>query len=277
MHPCGKIAEAVKGLDARVIISCAGQVFDVDPEFPAMSLLQASAILGREPGMSLNIECEGPHASMALLKLKETFADGCFQGSLFEIGMDDPQVNDLSYACTRTVPSLEAALRAGGIHRGIKGTDKQSVFQSIMEVLPLPEGEDKQRTLDDLLARESISSTGLLNGFAYPHVRRYNRMFPPQVSLFFLECRLDFGAFDDEPVHTMFVLLCPSTSSHIAILSVICPWVAGNYTHLGKHIPISNKALVNKGTPAELLAEARQVDLTLAIASDASDRPKHNT
>ena len=69
------------------------------------------------------------------------------------------------------VVSLTEALKAGGIHYRLSGTDKLSVLQSLVEVMPLPEQVDRQFLLQVLLARESLGSTALGNGIAVPHVR----------------------------------------------------------------------------------------------------------
>src|SRR5579859_7084199 len=43
------------------------------------------------------------------------------------------------------MPTLAAALAAGGIFYKLKGTDKESTLRSLVDVLPVPEGTEREQ------------------------------------------------------------------------------------------------------------------------------------
>jgi len=119
------------------------------------------------------------------------------------------------------LPSLEAALRAGGIHYGVGGGDRASILAAVVELLPLPEGTDRALLAEMLLARENLGSTAVGNGIAIPHPR-FPVVLPPApetLSLCFLDRPVEFGALDGKPVHTLFVMVGASVKGHLRLLS----------------------------------------------------------
>ena len=54
------------------------------------------------------------------------------------------------------IPSLEEALRSGGVYYRIEGNDKESVLRSVVDILSLPEGVDRE-FLFQVLARKGVS------------------------------------------------------------------------------------------------------------------------
>ena len=68
-------------------------------------------------------------------------------------------------------PTLHEALEAGGIFYRLHDTDKQGALRALVEVLPLPEGIDRELVLRLFLAREASASTAIGDGIAIPHVR----------------------------------------------------------------------------------------------------------
>ncbi len=117
--------------------------------------------------------------------------------------------------------SLEHALRAGGIHYRVEGTDKASVLRSVIDVVPLSEDVDREFLLQMLLVRESLGSTAIGNGIAIPHVRNPIMLHlpTPLLVLCFLENPIDFRAIDGKPVSILFTIFSPSIQSHLALLS----------------------------------------------------------
>jgi PTS system nitrogen regulatory IIA component len=100
------------------------------------------------------------------------------------------------------LPSLLEALHAGGIHYRVGGVDRDFLLKV-------------------LLAREGLTSTGIGDGLAVPHVRNpvvlhVNR---PMISLCFLEKPVDFAAIDGKPVHALFTLISPTVRAHLHLLS----------------------------------------------------------
>ena len=75
---------------------------------------------------------------------------------------------------------------------------------------------------NQLIAREKLGPTALGDGVALPHCRldECNEM---TGALFTLAHPIDFGAFDDVPVHIMFVLLVPSqeVDEHLKTMAML--------------------------------------------------------
>jgi len=121
------------------------------------------------------------------------------------------------------LPNLSEALKAGGVHYGISGGSKGTVFQSMIDALKLPEDVDKAFLLKVLLAREELASTGVGDGIAIPHVRNPALLQIPEsmVALCFLEHPVDFAALDSKPVICLFPVISNSVRSHLHLLSRI--------------------------------------------------------
>jgi nitrogen PTS system EIIA component len=119
------------------------------------------------------------------------------------------------------VPSLHAALRAGGVFYRVGGADKPSVLKSVVEIMPLPEEVDRGFLLQVLLARETLGSTGIGEGLAIPHVRNpiVLHIPRPMIALCFLEHPIEFHAIDGKPVHTLFTIVSPTVKAHLGLLS----------------------------------------------------------
>ena len=118
-------------------------------------------------------------------------------------------------------PNLVEALEAGGIFYKVKDTNKELALRAMVEVLPLPEGVDRELLLRLFLAREASASTAIGDGVALPHVRNpiVLHVERPMVTLCFLERPVDFAALDGKPVRVLFSLICPTMRSHLQILS----------------------------------------------------------
>jgi PTS system nitrogen regulatory IIA component len=119
------------------------------------------------------------------------------------------------------LPRLSDALKAGGIAYRVGGTDQPSVLRSIVGLLKLPDGVDREFIYQILQARESLGSTGVGDGIAIPHVRNpvVLHVSQPTVTLCFLETPIDFGAVDGNPVNTLFTLISPTIKIHLHVLS----------------------------------------------------------
>jgi PTS system nitrogen regulatory IIA component len=119
------------------------------------------------------------------------------------------------------IPGLADALKAGGIHYRIGGTDKDSVLKSAVDVMPLPEEVDKAFLLRVMVARESLGSTAIGDGIAIPHVRNPIVLHVPRpmIALCFLDQAIEYGALDGKPIHTIFAIVSPTISAHLNLLS----------------------------------------------------------
>jgi PTS system nitrogen regulatory IIA component len=124
-------------------------------------------------------------------------------------------------ADAETVPSLAEALDIGGIHHGLQDTSKEQALRALVQILPLPEGVDRELLLRLFLAREASASTAIGDGIAIPHVRNpiVLHVARPAVTLAFLSQPVDFVALDGKPVHVLFSIISPTNRSHLQLLS----------------------------------------------------------
>jgi PTS system nitrogen regulatory IIA component len=162
-------------------------------------------------------------------------------------------------------PSLSEALRTGGVHYRVGGTDKASVLHAVVDMMKLPEEVDREFLYQVLLAREALGSTGIGEGIAIPHVRNpiVLHLSRPMVTLCFLERPVDFGALDGQAVTTLFTLISPTVRAHLHLLS-----------RLGFALRDPDfKSAVLRQAPRETIQEAlRRVEISMT-ASPARVQP----
>ena len=161
------------------------------------------------------------------------------------------------------VPQLADALQAGGIHHGLRDTNKDSALRALVEVLPLPEGTDREMLLRLFLAREASASTGVGDGIAVPHVRNpiVLNVTRPAITLAYLEKPVDFGSLDGKPVHVLFSLISPTTRSHLQMLARLS---------FALHDAQFKEAVTRAAPAEEIMRHAGRVD---AAAAPAPRRP----
>lgn len=154
------------------------------------------------------------------------------------------------------IPSLAEALRAGGIHYRVSGTDGISALKFVVDILPLPDEVDREFLYQVLLARESVGSTAIGNGIAIPHVRNPITLHvtQPIVSLSFLAEEIDFQAIDGKPVHTLFTIISPSIRAHLNLLSKLSHGLRGSSFA---------DAVIRKASREEILQAAAELDDSL--------------
>ncbi len=162
-------------------------------------------------------------------------------------------------------PSLVEALEAGGIFHKLPDTNKEKALRALVQVLPLPDGVDRDLLLRLFLAREMAATTAIGDGIALPHVRNpivlnVNRAL---VTLCFLEQPVDFGALDGKPVHVLFSLICPTVRTHLQMLARL--------SH-SFHDKTFKDALMRQAQPAEILREVRRIEAALGTNSPASGK-----
>ena len=150
------------------------------------------------------------------------------------------------------VPSLLEALEAGGIHYGLLDPAR-SCIRALVQVLPLPDGVDRELLLRLFLARESSASTAIGDGIAIPHVRNpiVLQVAQPAVTLAFLQRPIEFGALDGRPVHILFSIISPTNRSHLQLLSRL-----SFVLHDGK----LRETVIRQAPRDEILGEVRRVE-----------------
>jgi len=119
------------------------------------------------------------------------------------------------------LPTLTETLRPADVHYHVAGATKARVLESVVELMHLPEGVDRDFLYKVLLAREALGSTGVGDGVAIPHVRNpiVLHISQPMLTLCFLEQPVPFGAIDGEPVTVLFTLISPTVRAHLHLLS----------------------------------------------------------
>ena len=131
--------------------------------------------------------------------------------------LSDPEAH------VQQLPRLSEAVRAGGVHHDVPGTDKASALRAVVDRLPVPAGIERGFLHQMLLAREQLGSTGLGHGIAIPHPREpiVLRVTAPTVSVAYLTSPIEFDALDGRPVHTLFTVVSPSVRVHLHLLAVL--------------------------------------------------------
>jgi PTS system nitrogen regulatory IIA component len=158
-------------------------------------------------------------------------------------------------------PRLSECIRAGGIHRDVPGTDKESLLRSVVGLLPLPRTVGPEFLLEMLLAREKLGSTSLGSGIAIPHPREplVLQIHDPIVSVCMLAQPVDFGSTDGVPVHTLLVIIAPSVRLHLHLLSLLSAML---------HDPGVLSKLECRAPSGEILAELERVEAAQDRARD---------
>lgn len=115
--------------------------------------------------------------------------------------------------------TLLSAMRRGGVLYSVKGRDAESVLNSAVKAVPFLSADAKIELYKGLIARESLTSTGIGKGIALPHPRYPHPAEYSAVITCFLEIPVNFKAVDGLPVFILFILLSNSTKIHLHLLS----------------------------------------------------------
>lgn len=157
-----------------------------------------------------------------------------------------------------TVPTLAEALETGGIYYALQDTNKDHALRALVQILPLPEGVDRELLLRLFLAREASASTAIGNGIAIPHVRNpiVLHVARPAVVLAFLKQAVDFGALDGKPVHVLFSIISPTNRSHLQLISRLS---------FALHDRQLRETVVRQAAQDEILKEVRRVEAGMGV------------
>lgn len=162
------------------------------------------------------------------------------------------------------MPDLADSIEAGGIFYRLAGDNKDSVLRSVVDVMKLPPDMDRDFLLRVLLAREAMASTGVGEGVAIPHVRNpiVLSVNHPAICLCFLEKPVEFGAIDNQPVHTLFTLVTPTVRVHLYLLSRLASALLD---------PVFKAALARQAPREEILATVRALK-----KEDKAEQPQNS-
>lgn len=119
--------------------------------------------------------------------------------------------------------NIESILTPARTRAGIVASSKKRAIEEAATLIASEvEGLNAEEIFERLINREKIGTTAIGHGIAIPHCRIDN--YPHIIGgLFMLDTPVDFGAFDDEPVKIIFVLLVPSeeVEQHLQTLAML--------------------------------------------------------
>lgn len=122
----------------------------------------------------------------------------------------------------KTDENLYSAMKRGGVLYEIPGDSVEDALSAAVNQIDCLHTVEQQKTLlQNLVARETLMSTGIGNGIAIPHPRKplpYKEI-PAFITTCFLRNRIDFHAVDNKPVYVMFIIACPTSKLHLYLLS----------------------------------------------------------
>lgn len=161
------------------------------------------------------------------------------------------------------VIGLAKALTAGGIFYRVAGSTKETALKAVVENIRLPDDADRSLLLQFLLAREAVSSTGVGDGIAIPHVRNpmVLNVYEPVVTLCFLEKAVEFLSLDGQPVFCLFTIVAPTVRTHLYLLSRLA---------FALRNPDFKNAIKNQSSRDEIIELAQQVES--GFSGDTSGR-----
>ena len=161
------------------------------------------------------------------------------------------------------LPSLSAALEAGGIFYRVEGRTRDEVLLSMVGLMHIPDDVDQDFLFKVLQAREDLGSTGIGDGIAIPHVRNpvVLHITQPSITLCFLEHPIDFRALDGVPVDIIFALISPTIRGHLHMLSGL---------NFALHDPEFRNELRQQGSREHIINRFRAIETNLRPAGSSA-------
>ena len=122
-----------------------------------------------------------------------------------------------------TQDHLLTLLKKGGTIPDVEGSNVNEVLKNAVNKIITPQNLSKEEILSALMSREELMPTAIGKGIAIPHPRNpiVTDANNASVSICYLKTPVDFGALDNLPVHTLFILLTASPRMHLDVLSKI--------------------------------------------------------
>ncbi|MCH9614860.1 MAG: hypothetical protein SP1CHLAM54_00760 [Chlamydiia bacterium] len=116
--------------------------------------------------------------------------------------------------------SLYRAVHRGDVITDIESKTKEGIIRETMQRLAKTLDLDPGVLTDLLLDREKMMPTALSHGVAVPHTREFLLKKPFDVIVIVsLQDPVDWGALDDEKVHTLFFLFASNDKRHLHLLA----------------------------------------------------------
>lgn len=119
--------------------------------------------------------------------------------------------------------SLFRAVHKGGILFDVPGKTKEDVIRNAVKTIAKDLHIDADVMTELLLDREKLMPTALSHGIAVPHARDF--LLSPHhqdvIWTVFPQQPLDYGALDEQPVHTLFFLFACEDKRHLHLLAKV--------------------------------------------------------
>lgn len=129
--------------------------------------------------------------------------------------------------------TVSDVLKSDRITLHLKSDTKESALKELTELLYKSGAlTDKDAFLNDVLTRESISTTGIGNGIAIPHGKSAN-VLETTVAIGRCEKQLEWESVDDKPVNFIVLLAVnenDKTGVHVKLLSQMARKLASEET-----------------------------------------------
>jgi PTS system fructose-specific IIA component/PTS system nitrogen regulatory IIA component len=108
---------------------------------------------------------------------------------------------------------------------GLKAREKETALREMLDALAAAgkiRREDAGEFVDALMRRERLGTTGIGKGIGIPHAK-HERVSGLIAAVGYSDKGIEFSSLDDQPVHTLFLLLASpaSTGEHLAALERI--------------------------------------------------------
>lgn len=115
---------------------------------------------------------------------------------------------------------LLRAIYHGEVLCNIAGDSKEEVIRSSMKILAKELRLDEEVITELLLDRERLMPTAISNGIAVPHTRDFLlRESYDVIAVVFPKNPIEYGALDNQPVHTLFFLFACDDKRHLHLLA----------------------------------------------------------
>ncbi len=118
--------------------------------------------------------------------------------------------------------SFFRAIHRGLVIRNVPGDTKQEIIKLAMQQIAQNLDLDAEGLTELLLDRETLMPTALNKGIAVPHTRDFLLSEAYDiVAIVYPDQPIEYGALDEEPVHTLFFLFACQDKRHLNLLAKI--------------------------------------------------------
>lgn len=112
-------------------------------------------------------------------------------------------------------------IKNGAVLFDVAGVTPNEVYKNVVDAVKLHNAFEKKAIYEALCERESLMSTAVGNGIAFPHSRIpiIKADSDQRIYVVYLKDAIDMEAPDSARVYVMFIILSSNLKEHLAILS----------------------------------------------------------